>query len=209
MKQIFPDLWQSEKGDHFGMRLKTYVYENSYGRFLMYYTNSLSETEEILQLGGLDFQMIGHHHELQNGFYQNLKDFEPLVFLHEKAKKHLNTTYNHFEFIPKSTSFMGIEIIDTPGHTNTNLCYYIKSETNKNYLFVADTIFLNHGKWNTLIMPNDGGNKQDLIDSLQLLRQYKVDVIFCVVGLGQNDFVEVNQKEWENIIVDVLMELGD
>lgn len=80
---------------------------------------------------------------------------------------------------------MELEVIHTPGHTPGSVCYY---EPNKKWLFSGDTVFA-HGAFGRVDLP--GGNKLELMNSLQRLAQLEVEKLYP----GHEDVIEENAKE--------------
>ncbi len=208
MKQIYQDLWQAEKGDHFGMLLRTYLLTTEKGNALIYYTNSRSETEHIKKLGGAKKQFLSHHHEFMPAMFGNLKDFNAQLNVHETALPFLSQKVENIKVLKgNSSDIANIQIFHTPGHTNNNISLYYHSPYGKHYLFIGDTIFLDKGSFNYLIMHNEGGSKVELKESLSKLRELKVDVVLPSVGVGHHDAVEVTQGEWYDIVDNMVKRL--
>ena len=210
MKQLYLDLWQTKRGSHFGLDLRGYFLKRKEGNVLFYYTNVLDELEAINNLGGIDYQYLSHHHEMQPILYSSLEKLKPTLCFHNNALRyHKNTKQRHILFGEKNqVHSQTIEVIDAPGHTNTNLCFRYQSPFGKSYLFTGDTIYLDKGKWNFLVLQNEGGSYQDLKSSLLLLKELSVDVIICSVAVGENKIVEVTQEEWHGIIDGLLRGLS-
>lgn len=201
MKQIYPDLWQSKSGSHFGMNLKTYLLERKEGNVVIYYTHDEDEMAHINELGKVTYQYISHHHEINSSLLKNLNTFQTELGLHSNAIPYLQgTTEVGASFDTHQIHSDNIEIYNTPGHTDTNISIRYQSPHGKSYLFTGDTIYLDHGKWNILVLPNEGGNYDDLKSSLLVLRDLKVDVVITSLGVGENDIVEVTKDEWLAII---------
>lgn len=208
MKQIYQDLWQAEDGDHFGMLLRTYLLTTKKGNAVIYYTNSLTETEHIKKLGGAKKQFLSHHHEFMPAMFNNLTDFNAQMSVHKSALPFLKQKVENIHVLEDNTNdFANIQVFHNPGHTNNNISLYYHSPYGKSYLFIGDTIFLDRGNFNYLIMPNEGGSKNELKESLLKLRELKVDVILPSVGVGYHEAIEVTQSEWHNIIDDIVNRL--
>lgn len=208
MVQIFPDLWQMEKGSHFGLDLRMYLLKRKEGNVLFYYTDNFKELTNILKLGNIKFQFLSHHHEMQPALEENLKVLNPDLCFHKKATPYFNSNYSNIIQFDKNQLFSeNIEVIYTPGHTNTNLCFRYQSPFGKTYLFVGDTIYLDNGHWNILVMPNEGGSYELLKKTLVYLKTLEVDVVICSVAVGENSIVEVTQSEWKAIINSILTKL--
>ncbi|KAB1154203.1 MBL fold metallo-hydrolase [Tenacibaculum aiptasiae] len=207
MKQLYKDLWQTEKGSHFGMSMKTYVLKTPEANIVIYYSDNENEVSQIKKLGEMDYQFISHHHEFTPAMFKNLNDFETTLYTHKKAIPYLKyTIQNMVAFKETSELSSSLKIIYTPGHTNNNICLYYKSPFGKNYLFTGDTIYLDNGHWNILVMPHDGGSYIKLKESLLELKKLKVDVVMPSVGVGLfgNKAMEVTQSEWHKIIDNTL-----
>ena len=208
MKQLYPDLWQSEKGSHFGMSMKTYLLNTSEANIVVYYSDDRDEVAQIKQLGAIDYQFISHHHEFTPTMFENINDFDTTLCVHENALKYLKTPVeNIITFKESSKNFLNMSVIDTPGYTDNNISLYYQSPHGKNYLFIGDTIYLDNGSWNILVMKHDGGSYSKLKESLLKLKELKVDVIMPSVGVGGNFAVEVTQSDWVRIIDALLKRL--
>lgn len=91
-------------------------------------------------------------------------------------------------------------MIYTPGHVNNNVCYYYASLHGKRYLFTDDTLYLEKGAWKTVIMRGDGGDLEQLDQSLAHLGRLQVDVLIIFVAVGEMEVLEVTQDQWQTII---------
>ena len=208
MKRIYPDLWQSKSGSHFGLNLRTYLLETKEGNVVIYYTHDLDEMEHIQSLGKVQNQYISHHHEINTSLVKNLITFGTRLICHKEA-----VPYLYGEILPEITINSDqviddvIEVYDTPGHTNSNLCIRYQSPHGKSYLFTGDTIYLDRGKWNILVLPREGGSYSDLKKSLLKLRNLQVDVVITSLGVKGNDVVEVTEEGWHTIIDEILAKL--
>ena len=78
-----------------------------------------------------------------------------------------------------------LEVIHTPGHTPGSVCYY---EPNRKWLFSGDTVF-GYGAFGRVDLP--GGNKFELINSLEKLAKLDVSVLYP----GHEDVVEENARD--------------
>ena len=211
MKKIYPDLWQSEKGSHFGMSMRTYLLKTPEANIIIYYSDDKDEVEQIKELAKINYQFISHHHEFAPALFQNLQDFQSTLCVHEKAFNYLKRPVEDIvSFKQRIEHFSGIRILYTPGHTDNNICLYYKSPNGKDYLFTGDTIYLDHGDWNILVIRHEGGSYTALKESLLQLRKLNVDVIMPSVGVGAegNKAVEVDEKQWHSIIDNLLKKIS-
>ena len=207
MKQLFQDLWQSEKGSHFGMSMKTYLLKTAKGNALIYYSDALDEISHIKKIG-VDYQFISHHHEFTPALIQNLDYFQATLCMHEKGLSYLEQPIKKvIAFNENNKDVLDIKVLFTPGHTDNNICLYYESPFGKNYLFTGDTIYLDRGEFNFLIMSKEGGSNNDLRRSLLELRKLKVDVIMPSVGVGENKAIEVTEEKWHSIIDKLLLKI--
>jgi len=87
------------------------------------------------------------------------------------------------------------------------VCYRYRSPHGKKYLCTGDTIYWDRGKWATIVVSQDGGNRRDLADSLALLRTLDVDVVICSVSIGSMRVIEVAPREWSKIVDNLMRPL--
>ena len=209
MKQVYQDLWQSEKGSHFGMHMNAYLLKRKEGNVLFYYTDDISEVDQIKKLGGVDYQYISHHHEFTPPMFDNLTSLNATMVVHQNALKYLKHEVDHLEDVKATTYHSSdILILESPGHTDNNLCFYYKSPYGKSYLFTGDTIYLDRGEWNILVMKHEGGSYDALRKTLLEMRALEVDVVMCSVAIGAtNERIEVNEHEWHQIIDQLLLKI--
>ena len=211
MKKIYADLWQTAQEKQYGtLNVRSYILERKEGNVMFYYTPNEEEIQEIIAIGGITHQFLSHCHEV-NPFLADTKEtFQSKLCCHQHVEPYLQGIVAAdvlFKADEREMFSDNIEVIYTPGHTNNNLCFYYKSPHGKSYLFTGDTIYLDDGLWSTLIIPSEGGSKNDLIKSLLRLRELDVDAVICSVAIGENDIVEVTNHEWRNIINDQIASL--
>lgn len=211
MKQIYPDLWQGEKGVHAGvLTIRSYCLTRDNGNVLFYYTNLERDADQIEKLGGIHYQYLSHNHEINVGLIDFKKRFNHKLIAHHLVSDYMFGIMKldeEFNLSKPEYHSDSILVIPTPGHTSNNLCYHYKSPYGKSYLFTGDTIYLDHGEWSTLIMPRDGGNREDLIKSLTTLQALNVDVVICSVALGENGVVEVAKNQWIELVDKLIKEV--
>ncbi|MEM9220308.1 MAG: MBL fold metallo-hydrolase [Cyanobacteria bacterium P01_F01_bin.150] len=120
--------------------------------------------------------------------------FSSQLACHENVRRYFGDEFSADVFFDSSESqrHMGdIEVIYTPGHTDNNLCFRYQSPHGKAYLFIGDTLYQDHGEWNTLVVVSDRGNSADLKRSLLRLRKLEVDVVICNVTLWEAKFLDM------------------
>ncbi len=198
MKKIFDDLSQTTLENPFsGLNTHAYFLQRSEGNVLFYNTGNLDDLEKISELGGISFQYLSHRHE----------SGKSLSIIKSMFQSQLCADVLEVEFIeaPVDVVFSSrqihssnIEVIPTPGHTNGGLCFYYPSPRGLNYLFTGDTLFQSNGIWGTLVFSGHGGNSEDLINSLLILRSLEPNVVLCSASVGEISVVEVTLKDWHD-----------
>lgn len=201
MKQLYNDLWQTALEKPFSdLNTHAYLLQHPEGNILLYNTGLEGELGAIDALGGIDLQCLSHRHEdgaslntLQNRFGHVLcADTLEAPYITHGAIAHKLTA--------RSELRPGFTALPTPGHTDGGFSFYYPSPTGKTYLFTGDTLFQWNGRWSTLVLANEGGNQERLMESLRLLREIKPDVVLCSASVGDTSYVEVNEEDWQNAI---------
>ena len=204
MKQIYPDLWQTNLEMRFGTLIShAYLLERPEGNALFYTIDNQEELTEIAKAGGAVYQYLSHCHEVDASQAALRKALNCKLCCHALVAPYFGDSFAadiYFSNPDRETHSGNIEVIHTPGHTNNNVCYSYRSPTGKTYLFTGDVIYLDHGEWKTLIAESDGGNREEMVASLNLLRTLDVDVVICSVALGAMEVVEVTNPEWHTFI---------
>ena len=209
MKQVYEDLWETDMEVKFGtLQSHAYFLERKEGGNILFYTiNNREELREITKKGGIDYQCMSHSHEVDDSLLVVKEELKPKLCCDALVKPYFNDSVSADIYFSKQDDEIhsnNIQVRHTKGHTNNSVCYLYKSPHGKNYLFVGDTIYLDHGKWNAFVFPRDGGNRDDLIKSLNHMRSLDVDVIIPSVSVGEFKIVETTNSEWVSIIDDVL-----
>ncbi len=72
MKQLYPDLWQTQPEHPFGPQMSTHAYllTRSSGNILFYNSTRVDEYDQIRQLGGMAFQFLSHRDEAGKNLQQ-------------------------------------------------------------------------------------------------------------------------------------------
>ncbi len=68
--------------------------------------------------------------------------------------------------------------------------------------------FPSHDSWATFVMPQAGGRKADLLDSLKLLRSLEPDVVISSASVGRVPFKEMAPGEWREVVDQTLRALS-
>ncbi|MGH0003331.1 MBL fold metallo-hydrolase [Pseudovibrio ascidiaceicola] len=213
MNKIYADLWQVPLETRFGTLLShAYFLKTPERNILISHFEDLGAAPQLRELGGVDEQYLTHNHEITESVGELRFVLGSKLIGHENIAKFFDNDVSPDQLLEGSGPFVGadgFQAIYTPGHTDNNLCFYYPSPVGKNYLFTGDTIYLDNGRFKTLVMSSDGGNKQGLIDTLRKLRELPVDVIFCSVAMGHYEIVEVTLAEWHALMDEKIWEILD
>lgn len=211
MRRLYPDLWQTAQQKQFSsLTVHGYLLDRSVGNALFYNPRSTGDFQEIGGVDGIRHHYLSHCHEVNRSLVDVAQRFGSELCCHALVEPYLSGTMPADVYFssPDIEMHSGVEVIHTPGHTDNSVCYRYRSPHGKTYLFVGDTLYLDHGEWTTLVVAQDGGNYRDLAGSLALLRTLDVDVIVCSVSVGEMKIVEVTRPEWHRIIDELLRPLA-
>lgn len=211
MKQLYPDLWQTTLEKRYGtLQSHAYFLAHDDGNALIYHSENSADLDVVVELGGAAYQYLSHNHEITPGLWPTRDRIGAKLCGHANMQPYFGELPGlDVAFDTKSSVVHagGFEVIFTPGHTDNNLCYLYSSLHGKTYLFTGDTIYQDRGTWNTLIMQSDGGDRDDLRQSLVDLGQRHVDVIITSVSIGPTQIVEVTQPQWRAIVAKLISDL--
>lgn len=203
MKQLYPDLWQTTLS-MLGTQLKVYAYflcRKEEENVLFYNTDQLQDLDKIEELGGIRYQYLSHHHERGASLPVIKNKFGSQLCCHSKSEQRIAKFCPvDIKFLERTTHADGIEVIPTPGHTDGCVCYTYQSPHGKKYLFTGDTIFQWNGRWATLPLTGDGGDIEDLVATLLLLKEVNPNVIICSGSIGDVSVVEATSEQWAQSI---------
>lgn len=212
MRHIFPDLRQTAMETRFGtLQTHAYVLDHDLGRDLIYVAEDPQNLQAITETGGVDHIYLSHNHEISNGLFEARDVLSAKLVGHAQMKPRFPNGKSldiALDFETSVTLPSGLEAIYTPGHTDNNICYRYASPHGKTYLFTGDTLYLDQGKWRTIVMQKDGGDPSVLRASLAAMRDLTVDVVITSVAVGENRIVAVDRTEWTNTIDHLMADLG-
>jgi hydroxyacylglutathione hydrolase len=208
MKRIYDDLWQTSLEQPFsGLNTHAYFLRREEGNVLFYNTSNVDDLEEISTLGGLAFQYLSHRHESGKSLDAIKSKFKSQLCAGSLEVPFVETSVD-VTFSTRQSHSSNIEIIPTPGHTDGGLCFYYESPIGLRYLFTGDSLFQSNARWDTLVFSNDGGNAENLIESLSTIRTLEPDVVLCSASVGEISVVEVTKVEWRDAIDSNINKLG-
>lgn len=201
MKQIQPDLWETEvENPAPGLTTHAYLLTREDGNVLFYNTGHRHEIDAMAALGGVAYQYLSHLDELG----------DTLALIHERFGARLGGhVAEHAEFSRYRTPDIaferreirpaGIEVIPTPGHTPGSTCFLVHSARGKRYLFTGDTLYRNeNGTWSAGFIPGHTppDSRQTLAGSLRLLREFEPDVVLSSAFAGNAGYEEMSPGDW-------------
>ncbi|MCG8426295.1 MAG: MBL fold metallo-hydrolase [Chromatiales bacterium] len=198
MKQLYDDLWQTTLEHPFAdLNTHAYFLQRNEGNVLFYNTSNQDDIEAMSDMGGIIFQYLSHRHETGDSLSIIKERFKSQLCSDNLEEPHISRVCKvDTVFSDRQTHSSNIEVIPTPGHTDGGLCFYYQSPNGLRYLFTGDTFFQSNGHWETILIANDGGNKQKLVESLQILRDLQPDVVMCSASVGDVSVVEVTHDTW-------------
>jgi hydroxyacylglutathione hydrolase len=97
-----------------------------------------------------------------------------------------------------------IEVIPTPGHTDGGLSFLYNLTKGKSILFTGDTLFQSNSKWSTLVYTADGGNRSDMLETLEIYRKLQPNIVISSGYSGDRCIVEIDPLEWDMTIDEVI-----
>lgn len=203
MKQIYPDLWQTETEHPF--RDSPHVATHAYlllregGNLLIYSSGQRNDYARIEALGGITHQYLSHVDEAGPPLARIKARFGSKLCCHaleaEDIGRHCPVDLT---FSRRETQLGNLEVIPTPGHTPGSTCFFYRSPHGRRYLFTGDTLFPVGESWDTYL--SVGGSKEKLRRSLAWLRELEPDVVFSSVSIGQPAFREMAAGTWREIV---------
>ena len=105
---------------------------------------------------------------------------------------------------------LDVDVVYTPGHTNGSVSYVYGSPYGYTYLFTGDSFFQSGGGWGTFVMPQEGGSRESMLDTLRLYRNLNPDIVISSgSSVGSAAYVETFGKDWVVAIDSKILELED
>jgi hydroxyacylglutathione hydrolase len=201
MKQLYDNLWQSERYSSGILNTHAYFLQRKQGNILFYSTGAAKDIDQMDELGGISHQLLTHRDEVGESLAEIKKRFNSQLGIGVLEVSFVGEiTSVDLVFNPSDTDLDDIQIIHTPGHTDGSVCYYYSSPNGKSYLFTGDTLFLSNGNWSTFVISNYGGTDAAIIDSLEKLRKLSPDVVISSGFVGKVAYREVTSEEWASAI---------
>lgn len=196
MKQLYEDVWQSERYSSGILNTHAYLLTRPDGNILFYNTGLASDLDKISELGGIRYQLLTHRDEVGGSQKRIKKLFGSTlgvgILEAPYAEKHSEVD---IKFDTVDTELENIKIYFTPGHTDGSICYFYESPFGKSYLFSGDTFFKWNGRWSTFVIEGFGGTDELMLASLKKLRELRPDVVMSSGFVGDISHGEVTNDE--------------
>ncbi|HMA14060.1 MAG: MBL fold metallo-hydrolase [Bacteroidota bacterium] len=198
MREIFPDLWQTEPEHPFaGLTTHAYLLLRDDGNVLFYNSSHRDDHARMADLGGVARQYLSHQDEVGPSLVRIRERFGSQLCCHRdeaaaaREISPVDVTYNSRE-----THLGTIEVIPTPGHTRGSTCFLVASPRGRTYLFTGDTIYVGRdGRWHNGYLEGMS-DKATLKTSLELLRGLEPDVVLSSASVGDVPYREVTPQSW-------------
>ncbi|WP_108650251.1 MBL fold metallo-hydrolase [Dongshaea marina] len=207
MKRIFENLWQTETENPFsGLNTHAYVLKVEGVNILMYNTSLISEVDEMADVGGIDYQLISHRHEVGKSLSLIKNKYNSKLCINKLEAGSFKGDVD--VYLDQNTDIVeGLKVISTPGHTSGGVCFYYNPPVGKSYLFTGDTYFISNGLLSTLIFSSHGGNSHDMKCSLLKLKELSPDFIIPSGSVGEVNILEITKSEWQEAIESSLLNI--
>ncbi len=206
MKQLEPDLWQTSRrviDDTVGTH--AYLLIRPTGNLLLYGIGEGQDEDldAMEALGGVSVQVLSHRDESSPALNDVRERFGSRLACSELEISAIST-----DAVPDlivgpncdDPALDGLEILETPGHTDGSVSFRYQSPHGKSYLFTGDTILPSHGKWVTFVVEQYGGTFESMQQSLLKMRDLDPDVVVPSAFVGDVAEVEMADGEWASII---------
>lgn len=202
MQRVQPDIWETEMESPFpGLTVHAYLLTRDGGNVLFYNTGHQHEINEMAELGGVAYQYLSHQDELGETLKTIHQRFGAKLGGH-RAERDEFARYRTPDilFERREVHLGNVEVIPTPGHSPGSTCFLVHSPHGKRYLFTGDTLYRGKkGDWHAGFIPghNDEKDREQLAESLRLLRELEPDVVFGSAFVGDRGFEETTPEDWK------------
>lgn len=198
MKQIQPDLWQTEvESPAPGLTTHAYLLTRREGNVLFYNTGHDYEIDRMAQLGGVERQYLSHRDELGPSINLIRHRFGTHLAGHVAERKDFARVCEPDILFDQRDVHMGnIEVIPTPGHSPGSTCFYVQSASGKRYLFTGDTLYRGpDGAWKAGFIKGIS-DRPALLASLNTLRELEPDLVLSSAFADAKGYQAVAAGDW-------------
>lgn len=200
MKQIQPDLWQTETENPApGLRTHAYLLTRDDGNILFYNTGYRHEIDKMDDLGGVAYQYLSHQDELGETLIYIRERFNARLGGHVNEQAKFASIFSPDILFDKREIHLGnVEVIPTPGHSPGSSSFLVEAPLGKRYLFTGDTLYLNKDNvWQAGFITGYS-EKEGLIKSLKILQTLEPDVVISSAFSGEPGYQEMVRTDWHS-----------
>ncbi|RFA26995.1 MBL fold metallo-hydrolase [Alkalilimnicola ehrlichii] len=202
MRQIQPDLWQTEvENPAPGLFTHAYLLVRDTGNVLFYNTGVDDDIDQMAALGGVAYQFLSHRDELSDTLSVFAERFGAELGGHvaeraEFAEFRVPTV----AFDKRETKLGNIEVIPTPGHSPGSTSFLVTSPFGKRYLFTGDTLYMSAEETIETAYFERGSDFDAYLESLNVLRALEPDVVISSATGGNGGYKELVKGEWPQLV---------
>ena len=206
MKQIRPDLWETEAEHPFpGLNTHAYLWTAPGGNVLFYNTTLDSEFDEIAELGGVARQYLSHQDEIAPSLRTVKQRFgSTLHTTAVEAPVVAETCSVDGTFDRRGTEPPGFEVIPTPGHTPGSACFLVPGADGETYLLTGDTLVRGEdGAWFAGYIPGHS-DRASLADTLRALADLTPTTVISSAFTGDSGVTALGDRRWADCVDEAL-----
>lgn len=201
MKEVFPYLYKTDYELPFSLgslKSSAYLLIRPGGNVLIYGSKKIGQYFDLVSsIGGVYKQLLSHRDEASNTCDDIQQHYHAPVLCSESDRE-VATCYcaNVETFSGDCQLEDDLSVIETP----ESACFYWRAP-GKNILFVGDTLKPDQkGNWVTMIKDKSYANIQQVIESLNKLRNLEVDMIIPARTESNQFYQQVTRRDWQRII---------
>lgn len=202
MEQVFPGIWKTPDESRTSIFVSTcaYLLCRPQGNILISsYSHLQAYYPLIHEQGGIDFQLLSHHHEAGDHCRSVNETFGSQLIAHSEETKEIEAYWKVSNTITEDHQLdENTFIFHIPGHSPGGICLLWKHE-GKQYLFSGNNLYNSRGHWHFDITH---GSREAALSSIEKLRSLQVDVILSSLSVGEQKIEIVNPDKWQWILND-------
>ncbi len=206
MKQLEPDLWQTSRrviDDTVGTH--AYLLIRPTGNLLLYGIGEGQDEDldAMEALGGVSVQVLSHRDESSPALNDVRERFGSRLACSELEISAISADAEPDLIVGPDCddpALDGLEILETPGHTDGSISFRYQSPHGKSYLFTGDAVVPVNGGWSAFVVEQYGGTFESMEQSLLKMRDLDPDVVVPSAFVGDVAEVEMADGEWASII---------
>ena len=206
MKQLEPDLWRtSARAIDDTVGTHAYLLMRPSGNLLIYgMGEGLGDDLDAMEaLGGVAVQVLSHRDELGPALHEVRERFGSRLACSELEVSAVSAEAEPDLIVGPDCddpALDGLEIFETPGHTDGSISFRYQSPHGKSYLFTGDAILPINGRWSCFVVEQYGGTFEAMEASLRTLRDLEPDIVIPSAYVGEVVEAEMADGEWASII---------